>query len=119
MGHFTSLEAWKAAHTLAVEVTRATMSFPSHERFELASQLRRAALSVPTNIVEGRARFGRREYLRFVRIALASVAEVEYLLYFAREMQYLSQEEHHRLDGPRRRANILIAGLARGLDPSP
>ena len=56
MATHESLTVWQVAHKLALEVTRATIAFPRHERFELTSQLRRAALSVPCNLVEGRAR---------------------------------------------------------------
>jgi four helix bundle protein len=90
--------------------------FPASERFELSSQLRRAALSAPCNLAEGRARYGAREYLRFVRIAIASLAEVEYLLFFALEMQYLSRQDYQRLDGLRSEANALMVRLARRLE---
>jgi four helix bundle protein len=116
MGPYASLQAWKLAHRLAVEVARATLRFPSHERFELASQLRRAALSAPTNLAEGSARYGSRDYARFVRIAIASLAEVEYLLYFSREMDYLPVAEYRRLDDLRRHANALMVRLVRRLD---
>jgi four helix bundle protein len=119
MASYTSLRAWQVAHQLAIEVARATSSFPQHERFELTSQLRRAALSIPTNLVEGRARFGPREYLRFVRIAAGSCAEVDYLLYFAREMTYLSPEQYAHLDQLRRSATRLIGRLARSLTAPP
>lgn len=118
MASYQALEAWRVAHQLALEVTRVSLRLPAHERYELAAQLRRAALSVPTNLVEGRARFGSREYLKFVRIARASLAEVDYLLFFAAEMGYLAPDDHRRLDAMRRRANVLIAGLARSLERS-
>jgi four helix bundle protein len=119
MGPYSSLRAWQLAHQLATDVARVTARFPAHERFELASQLRRAALSAPTNLVEGSARYGSGEYARFVRIAIASLAEVEYLLYFAHEMQFLSAADYHRLDELRRHANALMVRLARRLDASP
>jgi four helix bundle protein len=115
MGPYAALRAWQAAHLLALEVARITRGFPPHERFELTSQWRRAALSAPCNLVEGRARYGSREFLRFVRIAIGSLGEVEYLLHFARELEYLSPEDHQRLDGLRRHANALLARLARRL----
>jgi four helix bundle protein len=118
MSDYRTLRAWQVAHQLAMEVSRATRRFPPHERFALTAQLRRAALSVPTNLVEGRARFGSRDYLRFARIASASCAEVDYLLYFARESGYLDSSEHARLDDLRRHTRWLIARLARRLEES-
>jgi len=115
MACYRSLNAWQVAHRLVIEVARATRTFPPDERLELTSQLRRAALSVPCNLVEGRARFGPREYLRFVRFAIGSAAEVGYLLHFASERPYLNSHEYQRLDGLRREATIVLAGLARGL----
>ncbi len=94
--HYSSLKAWKAAHHLALEVVKATRAFPTHERYELTSQLRRAALSAPANLVEGQARYGSREALRFARIAAASLLEADYLLLFALESGYLSRDEHAR-----------------------
>jgi len=115
MAPFKSLRAWQVAHELAVAIARATHSFPPEERFELTSQLRRAAVSVPSNLAEGSGRYGQRDCLRFVRIAMASLAEVEYLLFFALEMRYLSADDHARLDTIRRHANALISRLARSL----
>lgn len=78
--------AWRAAHTLALEVYRATSKWPLDERFGLRSQIRRAAFSVSVNIVEGRARSGQREFRRFLDASWASLAEVEYTLRFAHEL---------------------------------
>jgi four helix bundle protein len=68
------------------------LKFPVYERYCLASQLRRAVLSVPTNIVEGHALWGSPSYLRHLRIALGSLAETEYLLLYARDSGYMSAD---------------------------
>lgn len=112
MSSYRSLRAWQLAHELAVAVGRAVRGFPSHERFELSSQLRRASLSVPCNLVEGKARFGRREYLRHVRIAVGSLAEVDYLLFYALEMGYLTRADYTRLQERCRHLTILMNRLA-------
>ena len=90
---YQDLEVWRRAHQLNLDVSTLTRSFPRHERFELTSQLRRAARSVPTNIVEGHDQFGPRPFLRHVRIALGSLAEVDYLLLNARDEGYLEQQK--------------------------
>ena len=111
MGSYASLKAWQAAHRLATEVLRIARGFPPHERYELTSQLRRAALSVPTNIVEGHARYGEREFLRYARMAAGSLAEVDYLLLLARELTYLDETRHQQLVALRREASYLLHRL--------
>ncbi len=73
-----------------LQVYRLTKSFPSDERFGLTSQLRRAVLSVPTDIAEGSKRQTNPEYARFLNIAEGSLAETEYLLMVSRDLGYLS-----------------------------
>ena len=77
---YRELEAWQVAMQLVEEVYLATKEFPGDERFGLTSQLRRAAVSVPTNIAEGYGRTHRGDYLRFLSIARGSLCEIETLL---------------------------------------
>ncbi len=87
---YRKLDVFKLADELAFEIYRATNSFPKSELFGLTSQLRRAALSVPTNIVEGSQRESSAEYIRFLDIALGSLAEVGYQLDFAKRLGYFT-----------------------------
>ena len=73
-----------------LSVYHSTTGFPNSERYGLISQLRRAALSVPTNIAEGSKRTGRTEYARFINIAEASLAETEYLIMVGRDLGYMT-----------------------------
>lgn len=116
MAGYRSLRAWQISHQLALAVREVSRRFPKHERFELAAQLRRAALSAPTNLVEGRAQFGAAQYLRYVRIAIASLAEVDYLLFVASECGYISRAEYRKLERLRLYATRLVYRLARSLD---
>lgn len=116
MAYYTQLRAWQVSHELAKAVAEITRVFPREERFELTSQLRRAALSVPTNLAEGQARFGSREALRHARIAAGSLAEVDYLLLFAHECGYLPKVDYVRLLRLRRHASRLVYKLSRALD---
>ena len=91
------LDVWKLADELAYQVYLTTRSFPKEEIYGLTSQLRRAALSVPTNIVEGYSRKGDRELARFLNISLGSMAEAKYLIYFSHRLEYLKDEEYDNL----------------------
>jgi four helix bundle protein len=90
MQRFTEIKSWQRAHELVLSVYRATTGFPNTERYGLTSQLRRAALSVPTNIAEGSKRTGRTDYARFLNIAEASLAETEYLILISRDLDYMT-----------------------------
>lgn len=92
-----NLDVWKNADDLAYCVYQATLTFPKEEAYGLTSQLRRAAVSIPTNIVEGYSRHGDKELARFVNIALGSLAETKYLLSFSRKLGYLSDPEYRGL----------------------
>jgi four helix bundle protein len=74
---YRDLEVWQLAMEIVVEVYRATRVFPAEEKFGLIAQVRRAAVSIPSNIAEGRGRLGGGEFRRFVSIARGSAAEVE------------------------------------------
>lgn len=87
------LTAFQLADKMAMDIYYATRTLPPEEKYGLQSQIRRAALSVPTNIVEGCYRSGQKEYLQFLRIALASAAEARYLLSFATRLELVVFED--------------------------
>jgi four helix bundle protein len=92
------LVAWQRADDLFIEVHRATHRyFPKEEKFELGTQIRRSAYSVPANIVEGNAREAIREKLRFLNIAAASLNETGYGLHAARRLGYFSEDVYAAL----------------------
>ena len=98
---YKRLVAWQIADDLASKVYEATDKFPRDENFGLTSQLRRAVLSVPLNITEGHSRNNKNEFRQFLRIALGSLAEVDYLLYFSLKRKYISQVVYDNLTGLR------------------
>ena len=92
-----NLEIWKIADELTFAVYQATKSFPKDELYGLTSQLRRASLSIPTNIVEGYSRKGKRELKHFINISLGSLAETKYLIYFANRLGYFKEDVFTKL----------------------
>src|SRR5689334_5004563 len=90
---YRDLRVWNKAVSLALEVYRITESFPQAERFGLTSQLRRAAVAVPSNIAEGHARSTRGEYKNALSVARGSVVEVEVQLTLAKELGYFAQTD--------------------------
>jgi four helix bundle protein len=86
---FKKLEVFHLADQLVVDVYRATLAFPIEEQYGLQAQLRRASVSVPSNIVEGCARESNKEYAHFLRIACGSASEARYLFTLAKRLQYL------------------------------
>jgi four helix bundle protein len=85
---FEEVEVWKKAHAWVLAVYRFSALFPKHELFGLTSQLRKAAVSVPANFVEGFKRFGRGEKVRFYNISQASLEECRYYLILSRDLGY-------------------------------
>ena len=82
------LHVFHQAHRLTLSIYQHTQEFPRDEWFGLRAQIRRAAVSVPSNLVEGNARSGERDYLRFLNIALGSACEVKYLTSLTSELGY-------------------------------
>lgn len=89
MANYRNLITWQKADEFAFRVYKLTDSFPNRETFGLTAQLRRAVISVPTNIVEGNNRKSKKELFRFLDFALGSLAEVEYLILFAKRLGYV------------------------------
>jgi four helix bundle protein len=92
VSNYKNLIVWQKSDELALQVYKLTDKFPKHELFGITSQLRRAALSVPTNIVEGYNRKSKKELHRFIDIALGSLAETEYLIEFSRRLGYIKSD---------------------------
>jgi four helix bundle protein len=90
---YRDLIAWQKAMMLVIEIYRATKVFPIEERYGLSSQLRRAAVSVPSNIAEGQARFSGKEFYRFLSMARGSLVEIETQLEIAKNLEYLSRAQ--------------------------
>ena len=87
------LEAWKRARELVLSVYKLTQTFPKEEMFGLAAQMRRAAVSIPSNIAEGAARAGAREFAQFLNISRGSLSELETQLLIATDLGYIKNHD--------------------------
>lgn len=106
------------AFAFGLRVYRATATLPSDERFGLTSQLRRAAIAVPSNIAEGFGRGSSRDYARFLKIARGSLFELDTQLLFALELGYLTRESHESLLNDWNDVSKVLAGLIRSIEPT-
>ena len=91
------LEVWKKSIELVTEIYQVTKNFPKEELYGLTSQMRRAAISIPSNIAEGSARQGNKELVQFLYIALGSVVELDTQLIIARNLSYINEEKFIQL----------------------
>ena len=115
MRPFRDLIVWQKAHTVALAIYRETASFPRDEMYGLTSQMRRSASSVPTNIAEGSARDGHREFHQFLAIALGSAAELEYQILLSKDLGYLTVAKFDELDKNIAEVKRMLVALKRSL----
>lgn len=95
--NYRDLVVWQDSIQLAKAIYKLTEKFPKHETYALADQIRRAAVSVPSNIAEGQARKAPGDFRRFLHIALGSLAEVDTQLVLAQEFGYLTDSDVHKM----------------------
>jgi four helix bundle protein len=94
MKDFRDLKVWQRAHQITLAIYRSTRNFPREETYGMVSQLRRCSSSVAANIAEGCGRSGNAEFGRFLTVAMGSASELEYFFLLARDLAYLSRENH-------------------------
>lgn len=112
---FSQLKVFNLAHQLALSIYKLTDKFPSKEQYSLTSQLRRAVISVPANIVEGNTRNSKKEFVRFLFIARGSLAEVKYFLLLGKDLKYISQKDYEQLLPSLDEVGKMLSGLIRYL----
>jgi four helix bundle protein len=111
------LDVWKESIELVVKIYNVTKSFPKEEVYGLTSQMRRAAVSVPANISEGSARNYSKELIRFLRIAQASLSELETLMLISFRLIYLDEELFKSIQRKICKINAQLSGLIKSIDP--
>jgi four helix bundle protein len=105
---YKKLIVWQKSDELAYQIYLETKKFPKEEIYGITSQLRRAALSVPTNLVEGSGRQNKKEVKQFVNIALGSLGETEYLLEFSLKLGYFDLKTYEILENLRQEVGNLL-----------
>ncbi len=109
------LNVWQVAMKVAQMVYKLTSAFPADERFGLVSQMRRAAISIPSNIAEGAARQGKKEFKNFLSMAQGSLSELDTQLELAVLLSYLDQENLKEITVEMLKIDKMLTGLIRSL----
>lgn len=111
MQDFRKLLVWQKGHELVLHVYRVSRGFPREELFGLTSQMRRCAVSVPSNIAEGSGRGSDPDFARFLIIAMGSSSELEYQLLLARDLGYVEAESHRSIETLVKEVKKMLAAL--------
>jgi four helix bundle protein len=112
---FKELHAWQRAMDFVEQVYRVSATFPAEERYGLTAQIRRSAISVPSNIAEGQGRHGTKDFLYFLSISYGSLCEVQTQLLIAKRLSYLNTPHESSLTDLSNEVGRLINGLMRSL----
>ena len=97
MVDYKNYKVWQKSHELVIDIYQITSTFPKSEQFNLVSQINRASLSVPTNIVEGCGRETQKELIRFLYISSGSAHELEYLIFVSSKLKFISTKDSKTL----------------------
>jgi four helix bundle protein len=114
---FKELKVWAKAHQLTLHVYTVTRDFPRQEVYGLTSQMRRAAVSIAANIAEGCGRRSDGELTRFLQIARGSASELEYHLLLAKDVGFLAEQEHTRIEATLVEVQRMLTGLVQRVQP--
>ena len=112
----SKLLVWQKSHELVLKIYEVTKNFPKDEQFGLTSQIRRAATSIPSNIVEGKARGSSKDYNRFLLIARGSLEETKYQLLLAKDLKYINEEMYKEVLNITKEVGRLLNGLMAAID---
>jgi four helix bundle protein len=115
---FKKLEVWRKAHALALYAHRVALGIRGSQYISLRNQIIRAAMSIPTNIVEGREQKTDAEFARFLRYALGSASELEYHVIIARDIRVIESDDFISLVRQVKDVRMMLFGLLKKLDPA-
>jgi four helix bundle protein len=111
MKDFRQLKVWEKSHQLALAIYKATKEFPKEELYGVTSQIRRASMSIPTNIAEGCGRNTDADFARFLQMAMGSASETEYQLILARDLEFLPKDSYEKLHNDVEEVKRMLASL--------
>lgn len=97
MRDYKKLMIWERSHALTLDIYKITKSFPKDELYGLTSQIRRAAVSIPTNMAEGSGRDSEVDFKRYLQISMGSACELEYLIFLSNCLEYISEETYEKI----------------------
>ena len=115
MKDFRKLQVWEKSHKLALDIYRTTKDFPKSELYNLTSQIRRAAASIPSNIAEGSGRGSDADLRRMLQIAFGSASELEYQLLLAHELEFINNDSYQKLDNQITEIKRMLSSLMKKL----
>ena len=115
MKDFRQLKVWEKSHQLALAIYKVTAKFPKEELYGLTSQVRRASLSIPTNIAEGCGRNTDADFARFLQMAMGSASETEYQLLLSLDLGFLNKEQYDKLNLDVTEVKRMLASLLKTL----
>jgi four helix bundle protein len=107
------LDVWRMSMDLVTEVYKVTDKFPKEEKFLLADQIHRSAISIPSNIAEGAARNTKKEFVNFLHIAQGSLSELDTQIELAKRLKYIEEQSWKELDIMMERIDKMLTGLIR------
>lgn len=115
MANFKDLLVWQKSIDFVTEIYKATETFPNNEFYGLISQIRRASVSIPSNIAEGNSGRSKLDYLQFLKISRGSCAEAETQLIISKNLKFLNEEDHFKLNERIIEISKMLNGLINSL----
>ncbi|GAB4127853.1 MAG: hypothetical protein Fur0015_01530 [Ignavibacteriales bacterium] len=115
---FKDLIVWQKAHKLVLKIYGITKEFPLDEKYGLVSQMRRAAVSIPSNIVEGHSRAGRKEFLNFLSIANGSLSELKYQILLCKDLNFINDTDFDSLEKDIEEISKILFSFSKSLKES-
>ena len=118
MSSYKDLIVWQKSYQHSLDIYYVSQKFPKEEIFGITSQIRRSAISIPSNIAEGNARGGKKEHVQFLRIAFGSGAELETQLMLCRDLNLINKEDYNRINILLTEVLKMLAGLIKSINKS-
>ncbi len=113
--YWRDLEIWQLSHALVLEVYRIVSGFPNDERYSLCDQIKRAAVSIPANIVEGHSRNSKKEFIRFCFISRGSLEELRYYFQLALDLKYITDSVYRDTENKLKKISVKLNNFIHSL----